>query len=41
MGPIGFPETSAKNYGYPLRNSQEERSSKNGSLNIRYQYLWK
>jgi hypothetical protein len=27
MGQIGCPETSVKNYNYPLRNNTEERSS--------------
>jgi hypothetical protein len=27
MGPIGFPETSARNYHYSLRNDPEERCS--------------
>ena len=27
MGPIGFPETSIRNYPYLLRNNPEERSS--------------
>jgi len=28
MGPIGFPETSLKNYYYALRNILQERRSK-------------
>jgi len=28
-GPIDFPETSARNYRYSLRNNPEERSSQN------------
>jgi len=27
IGPTGFPETSARNYYYSLRNKPEERSS--------------
>jgi hypothetical protein len=27
MGPIGFSETSVRNYHYTLRNSPEERRS--------------
>ena len=27
MGPIGFPETSARNYHYALRDNPEERNS--------------
>jgi hypothetical protein len=27
LGPIGFPETSATNYHYSLRDNPEERSS--------------
>jgi hypothetical protein len=27
MGPMGFPETSVKNYRYSLRNDPEERGS--------------
>jgi len=27
MGPIGFPETSVRNYHYSLRNKPEELSS--------------
>jgi hypothetical protein len=35
MGPIGWPETSVRNYRYSLRNDTEERSSqllRGGSL---------
>jgi hypothetical protein len=38
MGPIGYPETSAVNYHYSLRNNLEERSShllRGGSLKSR------
>ena len=27
MGPIGYPETSARNYNYSMLNNPEERSS--------------
>jgi len=43
MGPIGYPETSARNYNYHycLRNNPEERSShllRGGSLESRRSY---
>jgi hypothetical protein len=30
MRPIGYPETSVRNYHYPLRNNPEEHNPHNG-----------
>ena len=38
MGPIGYPETSVRNYHYTLRNNPEELSSLR-KLRIKYQYF--
>jgi len=35
MGPVGYPETSVRNYRYSLRNNPEERSSRAWTLRRR------